>query len=626
VAPGTRKILPDSAMPPETAISLRAARNEWEPFQIVVRDAGGVPGVDVDLTDLCAFDGSCLPATDARLYRELYLEVTEPSPFGLTLHEREPGLYPDPLVPFTDPYADGDVPVGAPFDLAPGETGTVFVDWYVPTDAAPGQYWGNARVAASDGRLTELPITLTVWPFALPMERTIATAFKLIEGGSGIRAYHGGPDGEPNDEFDAIVYRYQHLLHEHRLDPTYINGPMDFTFDEGGTLLPVDWTEYDARVGPWLEGTRFPDGVAVTRFDVHRFRPGKGTGELTEDQYLQAAAAFAEHLADRGWWDRAYVYAHDEPWNPKYDTAAVYAQINDDMALLLRASDLWQDKVLVTGPLTDAIEGDVGIWCPDTTMYDAWSAPWAPYAGWDDYTAHLDRGGELWFYTCRLEIPPYAGYDIDTPIGHEPRIVAWGAWFERATGLLYWCVNCWVDYDPYHVFANHEEEVDARNGNGFLLYPGDHDGRRDGAGSPDWLSIDGPIPSFRLKQIRDGLEDWELFHMATELGAEDVVREQVRRAYTRFGTVGFIESCTSESPHVYCPDDQPWTLDEETLQDARRQVASAIVEITAPPEPEGCGGCRSEPSGAVVVLALLGPWLRRRRPHDRGPARTGGIA
>jgi len=35
---------------------------------------------------------------------------------------------------------------------------------------------------------------------------------------------------------------------------------------------------------------------------VDRFKPGSGTGELSEAQYIQAARAFAEHLQQMGWW------------------------------------------------------------------------------------------------------------------------------------------------------------------------------------------------------------------------------------------------------------------------------------------------------------------------------------
>jgi len=170
----------------------------------------------------------------------------------------------------------------------------VFVDWHVPMGTPPGTYTGTATVVASDGRKEDLPVVLTVWEFEIPAEKTIATAFGIIEGW--IRHYHGGPDGEPGPDFEDIVDRYHVAMHEHRIDPTHVSGPVDFTFDPDGNLQPIDWRAYDEAVRPFLDGSLFPDGVGVTRFDVHKFRPGKGTGEMTGEQYVQAAAAFAEHL------------------------------------------------------------------------------------------------------------------------------------------------------------------------------------------------------------------------------------------------------------------------------------------------------------------------------------------
>ena len=638
VARATRKVLPETPMPDRTGVDLRAARNEWEAFQLVIRHDAPLRAVDVALSDLCAPGGACVGAAEARRYRVWFVEVVRASPFAVSLHERTPGLYPDPLVPFTDPYAAGEVPVGPPFDLAAGETGLVFVDWYVPEETPPGTYHGAATVTAAGGVHEEIPITLTVWEVTIPRERTVATAFKLLDGGRGVRSYHGGPDGERSEDFEEIVARYQLALHEHRLDPTYLSADVDFTFDEAGQLEPVDWSAYDAAVAPWLDGGRFPDGAGVTRFDVHRFRPGSGTGDWTEAQYRQAAAAFAEHLFEKGWWERAWVYATDEPWNPKHEPRDVYADIARDAALLFEASELWRGRVLVTSPYEERLDGQVGIWCPDTVMYEDWGAGWSPYPGRGAYDAHLAAGGELWFYVCRLNIPPYAGYDIDTAIGHEPRIVNWGAWFERATGLLYWSVNYWLDSDPWHAFADFDEP-DARNGNGFLIYPGNHDGKRQPRGSPPEIAIDGPVLSYRLKQIRDGLEDWELFRLAAQAGAESFVREQVRRAYTRFGQYPLTERCDEPytfEPLVYCPNDQPWTLDEEILHDARDQVARKLQHLLHPdrhPDPEAPSP-PAEPGAEVPSPAvepgpdaasapdLPPPPADTRSPADPTPSRS----
>ena len=639
VAPATRKLLPEAPFPCETTAVVMAAKGEWEGFQIAVRDPAGLAAVDVSLSDLAGPGGAAIDAGEARLYREHFVDVVNASDFGVTYHEREEGLYPDPLIPFDDPYT-GE-PVGAPFDLGPAELGVVWVDLFIPRNAEPGEYTGTASVTVGGQTEAELPVSLTVWAFEIPAERTVATAFRYVSDSSA-RKFHGGPDAEAAEGFDEILERYHLALHEHRIDPTDVYGPLEFHFDDDGDLEPVDWTAYDEEVAPWLDGTRFADGVGVRRFSMGYFRPGSGLGSMTEDEYAQAAVAFADHLEEKNWWDRAYIYASDEPW--LHDPDEDYGQIAADGDRLIAADPRWRYKTLVTSPFDERVVDRIGIWCPVTPMYDGWWWVWDPHAGWDVYTERLDLGEELWFYACNANTPPYAGYDIDTAIGYEPRIVKWGTWYERATGFLYWRVSYWVDDDPWHVFLNIDQfgETTARNGDGLLLYPGDHDGTAGGKGSPDWLTLDGPILSYRLKQIRDGLEDWEMFRLAVDLGAEDFTRAQVERAYTRFGDF-FLEDCDHEL--YYCPEEQPWTLDEAVLADARAQVAAKIQHLLDPdtyPDPEAADGddddsaasgddddsaprnanpddcsCRVTPGAhpppmAMIVVAALG-WIHRRR-------------
>ncbi|MBI5529359.1 MAG: DUF4091 domain-containing protein [Deltaproteobacteria bacterium] len=529
------------------------------------------------MSDFASSDGAIISASNARLYREHFLDVPTASPVAVPLHERRAGTYPDPLVPFFDPYSPGNVPVGAPFDVEPGGLAVVFVDVYVPASAVPGRYSGTATVTAEGRDPAAIPVNLDVWEIDIPNERTIGTAFGF-SGGRTSR-FHGGPEGAAAADIDAIRARYFEALHEHRMDPTTVSGPVNFTFDAGGNLEPVDWSAYDAAVAPFLDGTKFADGVGVARFNVDHFRPGHGLGSMTEDQWAQAAAAFAEHLNEKGWWDRSYVYGIDEPWLNGGDK--VYEQMAREQALLARYTDLWDGHVLVTGPFDPRITGGVGIWCPVTPMFEDWFYNDERKPGRAEYAERMALGEELWFYVCNANTPPYAGYDIDTTIGYEPRIVKWGTWFERATGFLFWSVDYWVENDPWKVFRDVPQfsEFGARNGDGFLFYPGNHDGTEGGKGSPPEVAIDGPIVSYRMKQIRDGFEDWELFRMAESLGAGDFARQQVGRAYRRFGDF-FAVDCDARGS--YCPDRQPWTLDESLLLEVREKIALKVQYLLHP--------------------------------------------
>src|SRR6266513_3326924 len=84
-----------------TTASIKAARNEYEPFQIVVRAGGeGLKSVNLEASDLRGEDGHVIERRHVALYREHYIEVTQPSPKS----KEGAGWYPDALIPFLIPF------------------------------------------------------------------------------------------------------------------------------------------------------------------------------------------------------------------------------------------------------------------------------------------------------------------------------------------------------------------------------------------------------------------------------------------------------------------------------------------------------------------------------------------
>lgn len=442
-----------------------------------------------------------------------------------------------------------------------GDLQTIFVDLHVPKDASPGGYYGELKLYSEGKHFHTVPVTVEVWHFEIPTKRNIATSFGFSFGY--LPKYHGGPEGPDADTLAKISRNYELEVHRHRIDFTTYKGPVSFEFEEDGSPKPVDFSAYDEYMAPRLDGSYFPDGAGVNRFNVGIFRPGHGTMGMTDDQLAVAAKTMAEHLQEKGWLDNAYLYSLDEPWILDHWRAGSYEKIQHDVALLNQETDLWKGHVLVTGPWQVQLDEEVDIWCPVTAMYGDVFWPensWPPASKSQEMIA---EGKELWFYVCNANFPPLMGYDIDTKVGHEPRLTKWGAWAENATGFLFWSMTYWYTSNPWHDLANVDQfgAGGARNGDGILVYPGDHNGTAGGAGSPEWVSLDGPIISYRMKQTRDGLEDWKMFLLASALEIEDYTRQQVSTAYTAFGQV------VDENFDIKNP---PWTLDEEVLLAARR--------------------------------------------------------
>lgn len=566
-------------------VTIESARNEYVGFQVVLT-AGQSPvsGANVAISDLSGPDGAVIGAVNATLYREYYVEVTEPSwcetVFSTTCEAfpeylRQPGWYPDALIPFFDPYAQGDapVPVGAPFDIAADDLQTVFVDLYVPEDAAPGDYTGTVTVTSQDGELATLPVELHVWDFAIPRQRSITTAYGF--GISRLAQYHGGPDGGDAATRDRILKNYEFEVHRHRMDFTDQDPPLTIKFDEAGELEPIDFTAYDAHIGPRIDGSYYPDGVGLRRYDLNRFRPGSGIGSLTEAQWSAGAVALAEHLRDKGWLDHIYMYSSDEPWMPEHLAGGAVKRIHEDVQRLRAATDLYDGKVMVTGPRWEDLDGDVDIWCPVTAMYADSYWPAGVWWGRDEYAQHIANGGELWFYVCNANLPALMGYDVDTDIGHEPRLVKWGAWREGGTGFLYWRMTYWQDPDPWHDLANVEGfgRDMARNGDGILLYPGDANGTLGTGLALPWRGMDGPAVSFRMKQIRDGLEDWEMLILADALGGGDYARAQVDTVYRKFG---------APLDENFDRANRPWEMDDAPVLAVRARIAAKVQYLLHP--------------------------------------------
>jgi len=586
--PSTTKVLDRGGLPAgAAALTVEAARDEYEGFQVAILTSEPLAQVDMKLDDFAGPAGAKIPSTSADFYLERYVHIDKASICDFPLsdkcsehpeYDRIAGDYPEQLVPFADPYSAAHAPVAAPFSIAAGKFAVVWVDLHVPKDAIAGDYHANLTVSAAGKALGTVPVTLHVWDFAIPAKRSIATAFGFYS--HALDKYHGGAKGPDAAAYATFLRNYEWEVHRHRLDFTDYNPGLSFKFDKEGPLQPVDYAAYDAYLAPRIDGSYYPDGAGINRFNVGMFEPGHGNMGLTDEQFSIASAELAKHLKEKGWLEHAYLYSADEPWMPSHAGSA--EAIKQSVKLLNKNTNLWNGHVLVTGPWNPLIDGDVDIWCPVTSMYGDGIWPDGAWLGHEKYVEEFKKGHELWFYVCNADFPAEMGYDSDSPLGFEPRLLKWGAWSEGATGFLYWAMTYWQDPNSWDVLRNVDEfgEVFARHGDGILMYPGNHDGKGGGIGSPKDVAIDGPVVSIRMKQVRDGLEDWEMLRLVQAQGGEAYARKQVGRAFARFG---------ARIDDTFDASQRPWTIDDAVLLDARRQIAHKLeylLQPTAHADPE----------------------------------------
>ena len=167
-------VKPVTAPAGSTTARIRAARNEFESFQVVI-SAGATPlrGVNVSLASPLKGPGGTIPALNMTIYREAYLDIKHPSDL-----EGSKGRWPDALIPKVDPFY-GEHRNAFPVNVPAGENRVGWVDLLVPPGQQAGDYAGSIRVTATGGFARTVPIDLHVYTFGIPSTSTLQSAFGI---------------------------------------------------------------------------------------------------------------------------------------------------------------------------------------------------------------------------------------------------------------------------------------------------------------------------------------------------------------------------------------------------------------------------------------------------------------
>jgi hypothetical protein len=461
---------------------VKAARNEAEAFQIVVH-AGDkdIKAGALVASDLKGEGGRILSRQNITLYREQYLEVRTPSPRS----KEGSGIYPDALIPLpSDPTAKPPAKpprfIGVPFMAPPDCNQPFWVEIKVPKDAAPGDYSGTITIVLFNEKSLVVPVTLTVWDFTLPDTPSLRTNF----GGLGRRLLTGHPGYKPDTPpYRALERKYAEAMAAHRLCPPV---PPYLRPKEGpdGT---VDPKESHAGLKEWIDSFH-PTGLEIKL-------SGEDPAGKDRERNIKMLQSTWAYFKANGWEKLAYVYVIDEP-----NDAKAYEEVRRRAKMVHAAVPGL--KVLCTEQPTPSdaswgtLVGSVDIWVPLWTLFEEKSV-----------AERQKAGEEVWSYTALCQGKPGGDapyWEIDFPLLNY-RIPAWTSRRYGLTGLLYWTMVYWTAGD---VWANPLTYNRLYNGEGSLFYPGGDAG------------IEGPVPSMRLKALRDGLEDYEYLLLAGDAGLE----------------------------------------------------------------------------------------------------------
>ncbi|RKH40363.1 DUF4091 domain-containing protein, partial [Corallococcus sicarius] len=577
------KVRPDATAPGSaTEVRLTAARNEFVSFQVALH--GGDTGLQGVRARLPALEGPMtLTGPDVTLYRQALLTTRPTSGF-----EQAAGQWPDGLVPDTDEVA-GEARRAFPFDVPAGEARALWVDVHVPRDAPPGDYTGTVTVEADGGFQRQVTARLTVVDAVMPSTSSLSSAF-MLSAPQVCRAHLGREDCSPR-ELQPLLARYQQLALEHRLTLPNIFPRRPW---------PPSWSDFDATWGPYLDGT------APTRLSGARMTSLEYGGPPTPEDLQD----FTAHMRERGWLGQAYASIGDEPpygssFEEVQDTGALVRRAAPDLRTMLTTNSI-KLKTHALGPLVDIV-------VPLVNHLDG-TEPGFVGDQSATYTEFLARpGAELWAYqscmshgcapgTNMPENLPGAGwpsYMVDRSAA-KARAMEWVTFLQGGTGELYYetvgmLPTAWTDQFCFN-----------GNGDGTLFYPG----------TP--AAIGGtthvPVPSLRLKLIRQGMQDYEWLKAVSDAGDPDFARRVARELIpsasrvpddgaafdaARLRLIQRYQELTRDdpsAPEMGGPSDPSPTPTPGPVESPAHGGPVAALEAKAP-----TGGCGMSGGGPVVV-------------------------
>ena len=584
--------------PPGADARLGALRGETVAFSAIV-EASGEPldGVTIEVEPAGAPQQAGPSITVTRLV-EHYVEVrvrsrNEQRPdesLGWLPGARPPdaemlGWIPDALIPLSH------APPWAPYPLAvpAGQTRAVWVDLFVPEQAAPGEHRFVVRASAPRlGEIAARALTVTVKDALLPYRAASALVYYDPEE---LQSRLG--------ETDAPERQLWQLLHAHHLD-----------------ALPGGLTNVEAarRLGHMLDGSLFTGahgyhgpGVGVTPAAVAL----GAYGELGEARPESLARVRELLPLVGGTGQDLFLYAVDETCDSP------------------RGPD-WRRAIQAEPPLRSIA---VGHTCSEDPRKQDVDLVMMSAQGFQTRAAAeaRDAGKKVWIYNGQL---PHAGtFMLDAP----PTSLTLNGWIASAYEVgrwFYWGSTFWGDgnkggrgpVDPFtQPESFHNKDGDACLLDGLLVYPG----IQKGAFAARSLGLSGVVPSMRLKALRRGIEDAGLVALAratAPAATEQILARVVPAA---------LDDADADGK-------TPFELSAQKLAEARDELralaapgasldeAAAAVELraaasrrreTSTPAVSVSGGRKVVTwviggGGLVITAVMVALFLRKRRSSD----------
>jgi hypothetical protein len=478
--PSAQSIRPSGSLPPQGAsssISLAVALGETEDAQIVVTGAKQISA---------SLDAQPLRPMIVRLLWAHYVH------FGSR-------LVPDALQPW-----DG----GA--QAAEEANQPLWVQVGVRNDTPPGVYRSALRVVA-DGRTTVVPLTVQVFHVTLPDFRARSGALQTSFG-SGPQAYvskvselYGVTGAQALVGVDSSLFRF---LADHRMSPAQYGYGDPGPKSDGYQRSTRWWLDSATNLERELTaaGGAFPDfRVPISNNRTPAVSYQGGMSPYHPESWCSYLGSIHDFWRDHGWLSGTtpYLYSYDEP-------GSAQSSLLGRQALAAHRCFAGSKVLVTTSPtrnnraLWDGRGGDdVDIWTPLARRYYGTFANSRGPQREHDLLADIEgaraRGHTIWTYTYK-GVSGTPGFTATEPLADSRMLFLWAA-LEGIPGVLYG--EGTTSYDRGNPFQSV-----SRDGEFVLIYPG----------------VAEPVPSARIEQIRDGIEDWSLYQLVRARRGSATVR------------------------------------------------------------------------------------------------------
>ena len=527
LATSMEQLLPRAApfeLRPAREVEVRLARNEKESFQVAVLPAdAALTNVAVSVTDLTSAGGAVFKRAQIDCDVTGYVETGKKPPYAVPLV----GWWPDPILDFLGPV-----------DIAAGDLQSFWIRVRAPVGQAPGEYRGTLTVSADNAPAFTFGLRVRVYGFTLPAASPLPLAITFSPHDSPLpETQREQAEWRKNGDYPISAWkpnavRWADFLADHYItyDSLYHHGMPDF-----GILERLHGQNRLGRfnLGYWYYFNDTEASRAAWRTNtVERLRP----------VYAKAKAL--------GLLDHAYLYGCDEV------VTNHFGRVEEAAALLKK--EFPGVTVMTTTydhsyGLTSGIKS-IDAFCPLTPKFEPVQAAAARAAG-----------KQVWWYICCGPHHPHANMFIEYPAIEGRLLMGAMTAKQRPDGFLYYQISIWNSQKP--ITSGPFTDWNPRS---WTTYPGDGAWTCVGPGGS-------PLPTQRLENFRDGLEDFAYVRIL-----EDLLRQSDSKPATPWHAEARAALAVPESLVKSMTE---YARDPAALYAWRDRVARLIEEAPAPRVP-----------------------------------------